>query len=104
MTEPDLEARRQIAELGAVFGKKLDARAGDIEAAVERLRDLDDGAPEQVDALAAIQALAHKLAGSAGTIGFAAVSDIARRLELTCFSILSDPDRRSTGWRMEIFN
>ena len=78
----------KLAVLRAAFAGKIAGKLIEIEAAVG-------------DGPAAVQSLAHKLAGSAGTHGFTELGQTARKLELACESILerggSAPDDDATS-------
>ncbi len=75
--------QKKLLELQEIFTSKLPGKIAAIEAAAgSSFEDL--------------LALAHKLAGSAGTYGFPNVSEAARQLELSCQSI-ADQGRQPSG-------
>ncbi|MBT5497968.1 MAG: diguanylate cyclase [Alphaproteobacteria bacterium] len=71
----------QLALLKASFGDKLVERIEEIEAAAIPLSQEGASEDEMARAVDTLQALSHKLTGSAGTFGFAAISDASRKLE-----------------------
>jgi HPt (histidine-containing phosphotransfer) domain-containing protein len=79
----------QLQALSRDFGARLPARLDELRAALSALRQ----APGDVAALTLARALAHKLAGIAGSMGFAAVGDAARGLD----DLLTDALRRQTA-------
>ena len=81
MADQKPSVSEQLALLKASFGDKLVERIDEIEAAAAPLSQ--DGASEDdmARAVDTLQALSHKLTGSAGTFGFAAVSEASRKLE-----------------------
>ena len=80
-------AEQKLAALRDRFAASLDGRIGEIESAWARAAyDASGGA------LGEVIAKAHKLAGSAGTFGFAAVSAVARRIEVLAASAQPGPD------------
>lgn len=73
--------QQQLALLRASFGEKLVERMVEIEAAAVPLTEAAATPEEQARAVDTLQALSHKLTGSAGTFGFDAISVSARKLE-----------------------
>ena len=81
MADVDGAVQQQLALLRASFGEKLVERMVEIEAAAIPLTE-DGATPEdEARAVDTLQALSHKLTGSAGTFGFDAISVSARKLE-----------------------
>ncbi len=89
-------AERKLAALRERFAASLAERIGEIESAWTRAtKDATGGA------LGEVVAKAHKLAGSAGTFGFAAVGAVASRIEVLAATAAQQPDSGG-GWRDEI--
>lgn len=80
MAEQAAELRRQLHLLGEQFKQRLHRELPKLQAQADSLRSCRDGA-QRLQLLHTLQADLHKLAGSAGTFGFAALSQEARRLE-----------------------
>lgn len=80
--------QRQLALLRQSYADKLPDRVAEIEAAAAPLREAGAGGDAAARAVDTLQALSHKLTGSAGTFGFAIVSQTARRLERRCASVM----------------
>ena len=74
----------QLAKLRDAFGSKLVERVEEIRGAGAPLRDPGVSGEEAMRALDSLQALSHKLTGSAGTFGFGDVSVASRELEQFC--------------------
>ncbi|HJP53257.1 MAG TPA: response regulator, partial [Rhodospirillales bacterium] len=91
---------QRLATLSGSFAGKLPERIEEIRAAAEFFTEQPARrltAAERQRALATLQALAHRLAGSAATFGFPAAGDIARSIEILCGAIEMDgkaPSRR----------
>jgi HPt (histidine-containing phosphotransfer) domain-containing protein len=83
----DDDLKRKIEALKRTFTGTLDTRLGELEAALARLR-ADAPLADQVDTIKALLEQAHKIAGSAGTFGYAQVSVIASETEQLCESII----------------
>jgi HPt (histidine-containing phosphotransfer) domain-containing protein len=81
------ELKRKIAALKASFAVTLNSRLSEVEASLARLRG-DAPLADQKDAVKTLLEQAHKIAGSAGTFGFAQVSVIASQTEQLCDSII----------------
>ena len=94
MSDGRADLERRLAELRAAFADKLDGRLGEIEAAVRSLAGGGDGAPQ---ALRRLRDLAHKLAGTGATFGFAELGRDAGGLEDLCCSVLDRGDGPSRG-------
>jgi two-component system, OmpR family, response regulator len=73
---PDADLLRALAEARAAFARDLPGKLEALASAVAKLR-----AGADADTLEEARTRAHKLAGSAGTHGLAAVSAAARRIE-----------------------
>jgi HPt (histidine-containing phosphotransfer) domain-containing protein len=71
-------ARDRLAELRRGFATRLRERVEELQAAVEAVDD------RQPDAVAKVENLAHKLAGTAGSYGFHEVGEVAAELEALC--------------------
>ncbi len=83
---------RKMAELREAFGATLVERIDEIDAVVNKLV----GGPKGADAateLKTLHHLAHRLAGSGATFGFAGASAKAREIERHCLEFLDDPAR-----------
>jgi HPt (histidine-containing phosphotransfer) domain-containing protein len=86
---PSQDADAQLAEIRDSFRPRLTVRVAEISAEWEAVRpataklagDAGNPAPTVSDLLRRLHRLAHSLAGTAGTFGFPAVGDAARRLE-----------------------
>lgn len=88
--EPTLLQER-LAALKVSYAVKLPERLNELEAAVTFFTNSET--PDLArQALKAIHAQAHKLAGSAGTFGFAAVSDAAHHLDIYSSSFIEEGD------------
>ncbi|MBT3306191.1 MAG: Hpt domain-containing protein [Alphaproteobacteria bacterium] len=83
MTNADEELQAKIKALQNTYKANLATRLDEIDAALENLRAAGGINGEKLNTLLA---LAHKLTGSAGTFGLAAISDIAGDLEALCSS------------------
>lgn len=81
MADTESSVQEQLALLKASFGSNLTERFGEIRDAAAPLTQPTANADETARAIDTLQALAHKLTGSAGTFGFAKVSQVARTLE-----------------------
>ncbi|EXI78706.1 MAG: Hpt domain protein [Candidatus Accumulibacter appositus] len=79
----------QLAELAREFECSLPARVGQIEAAVQLLRQGWEEA-----ALRELSAAAHRLAGAAGTFGHSALGATALQMEALARQLESDPAAR----------
>jgi HPt (histidine-containing phosphotransfer) domain-containing protein len=77
----------QLDALRQAFGAKLAERIEEIETAAVPVRD-GSGDDDVARAFDVLLALAHKLGGSAGTLGYHDVGDIAQRLEGHCADVL----------------
>jgi len=99
MAENSSAVAEQLAKLREAFGSKLNERVEEIETAGAPLRDAAVSQEDAMRAMDALQALSHKLTGSAGTFGFGEVSVASRELEQYCgqFKDVSpdDNERRS---------
>jgi len=97
MADSNNEFAEQLEALQEAFAAQLGARLEALDAAYAVFAR--DGAPpeESRHALEDLCAHAHKLTGSAGTFGFAAVSDAAGRLEFACVSLLEAGDDAKPG-------
>lgn len=76
----------------------LPERLAELESAFELART-GEAASQEGKALSQVTHLAHKLAGSAGFLGFPSIGDAARRLENACRSIGDAHPPRSETWR-----
>ena len=85
------DIQSKLTAMTAAFLSKLTDKVREMEEAAAPLWDAADG-DANADALHAVQALAHKLAGSAGTYGFANLGHTARNLELTCQALGENSD------------
>lgn len=79
----DLEDR--MAALVTSFANALPARVKALEDSFTLVAACGDG---QLEALQSLQAVAHKLAGSAGTFGFPEISGEARSMEVICMEAI----------------
>lgn len=79
-------ARDRLAELRRGFAARLRERVEELDAAVAAVDD------RQAAAVARVEHLAHKLAGTAGSYGFHEVGEIAAELEALCGAGF-DPER-----------
>ncbi|NQV48460.1 MAG: response regulator [Rhodospirillaceae bacterium] len=82
MSNPSNDLQNKLAALKAAFAARLP----------NKIQEIEDAAVVSLDT---VQALAHKLAGSAGTYGFSNLGHTARNLELVCQS-LTEPDQKSS--------
>lgn len=73
----------------AAYLHTLPARLAQLDALSRQLAD----ASQRTGLLPALERCAHSLAGSAGTFGFAAVGESARRLELLAEEALAGDER-----------
>lgn len=89
MANVDTAVQQQLALLKESFGAKLIERIAEIEAAALPLTEENVSQDDASRAVDTLQALSHKLTGSAGTFGFAAISVSARKLE-QCSGRLKD--------------
>ena len=80
MADPAAELQRQLQLLAEQFRQRLQRDLPELSAQAEALGKATNEAARQPLLLAIRQQL-HKLAGSAGTFGFAALGEQARRLE-----------------------
>lgn len=71
-------ARDRLAELRQGFATRLRERVQEVDSAVAAVDD------RQSTAVAKVEHLAHKLAGTAGSYGFHEVGEIAAELEALC--------------------
>jgi len=85
------DIQSKLTAMTAAFLSKLTDKVREMEDAAEPLGNTADG-DAIVDALNVVQALAHKLAGSAGTYGFANLGHTARNLELACQALQESSD------------
>ena len=83
MTGPNPEFQQQLKALGAEYEAKLPARLRELDACFKRL-PTDGGAGESRQGLENLMALAHKLSGSAGTLGCMAFGNAAQKREYAC--------------------
>ncbi len=89
MANDPTQLQNKLAALRASYGAKLSGYLDELEAVAAPV--IGGGAPNQVrQALDGVHARAHKLAGSAETFGFAAVSEMARQLEAFSGTILEE--------------
>ncbi|MEL0113372.1 MAG: Hpt domain-containing protein [Rickettsiales bacterium] len=82
--EPSVQ--KQLALLKEAFGAKISERILEIENAAAPLTGDMRAEEEAMRAIDTLQALSHKLTGSAGTFGFGEISIAARNLEQYCGS------------------
>ena len=101
MTDVKAKLPRKLEVLSVRFASGLDAKLAEIEIAAGGLRE---GAPvdESKAALQALSGLAHRLAGSAGTFGFAALGRTALKLEILCLTIVEQHQGLSAERHAEI--
>ncbi len=92
------DVQSKLAAMTVAFLSKL----------TDKIRELEESAAPIVEtasedairhALGAVQALAHRLAGSAGTYGYGNIGHTARNLELTCQALLEHTD---LGWQQDL--
>ncbi len=89
MAERRTTLAEKIAALRAAYAQELDGRLREIEAAAAPLAE--PGSPEASRrAVAAIHYMAHKLAGSGATFGFAALTHAAQAVEEVCAEVIED--------------
>ena len=87
MANDTSQMERKLAELRAGFAEKLTERIDELSANLEDLAKAADDAARMA-ALEDVRFVAHKLAGSGATFGFASVTDIAREMENACKDVL----------------
>ncbi len=86
----------KMVALTAAFLGKLSDKVRELEFAAAPIGEPADGVAVG-KSLRAVQDLAHRLAGSAGTYGFSNIGHTARNLELLCQSLLEAPDSMASG-------
>ncbi len=91
MTGPEQQLQDQLKALRAEYEAQLPGRLDELDAAFSGM-PTDARAEDSRQALETLYALSHKLTGSAGTFGFMAIGEAAKRLEALCQSLLEDPD------------
>jgi HPt (histidine-containing phosphotransfer) domain-containing protein len=96
MTTPEEGFLRFLEEQRAEYRRGLPAKLEEMEAIVERI-----GAESPAD-LAAVERLAHSMAGSGGTFGFEALGRAAKALELCAQRLRQSGDRATGAQRSEI--
>ena len=84
----------RLAVLKAAYADRIPARLDEIEAAA---RELDKDGAGAREALTVVHALAHKLAGSGPTFGFAALGAACAEIEDRCFDVLDDGGEPTAG-------
>ncbi len=99
MAMPD-SVKEKIEALRKVFAAQVDDRLSELESHESAVR-VDAPTPLFRDAVEASCELAHKLIGTAGTFGFAELSERARRLEHLCLSALETDERPPDSWYQE---
>mgnify|MGYP002641488204 CR=1 FL=1 len=72
------------ARMAAVMKSFADGLPARIEALADSFSRVAVGGDDQLEALVSLQAVAHKLAGSAGTFGFPEISETAGSMEVIC--------------------
>ncbi|MBT6095886.1 MAG: Hpt domain-containing protein, partial [Rhodospirillaceae bacterium] len=90
----------KIEALRQVFAGQIDDRLSELESHQSAIR-VDAPTPLFRDAIEASCELAHKLIGTAGTFGFAELSERARRLEHLCLTALETDERPPDSWYQE---
>ena len=89
VSEAQANMRSQLEAQWAVYAATLAGKLDDLELAARSLRE--DAPPDQArQALEAVRALSHRLAGSGATFGFVALGRVARDLEALCDAIVED--------------
>ena len=101
MTEPPDQIRAQIEALRASFVAALAGKLTDLEAAAQTI-GLQSSSAETRSALATLGGLAHKLSGSASTLGFLRLGEAAGELDLMCESLLDRGSVLSMEQRAEV--
>jgi diguanylate cyclase (GGDEF)-like protein len=88
MATSDEELQQLLLSLGAQFRQRLEQELPELRALAEQLLIASSSATRQI-ILQAMRAQLHKLAGSAGTFGYAGLGVQARTLELSSVALLS---------------
>lgn len=88
MATSDDELQQLLLTLGAQFRQRLQQELPALRVQVEQLLTASTAAAQHL-ILQDMRALLHKLAGSAGTFGYASLGAQARELELSCAALLS---------------
>lgn len=107
MTDVDVQAR--LAALREQYGRRL---RDDLQTMMAQTRELSERQTEvKVDSLETLRQGLHRMAGSAGTFGYAALSQHAREMEVwlqtliesaaqpTCQMLVALHDRLSSSYR-----
>jgi diguanylate cyclase (GGDEF)-like protein len=88
MATSDDELQELLRSLGAQFRERLEQDLPELRALAEQLL-IASASPTQEITLQAMRAQLHKLAGSAGTFGYASLGAQARALELSSVALLT---------------
>jgi diguanylate cyclase (GGDEF)-like protein len=88
MVTSDDELQQLLQSLGAQFRLRLEQELPELRALAEQLLIANTAAPRQI-ILQGMREQLHKLAGSAGTFGYASLGAQARTLELSSVALLS---------------
>jgi diguanylate cyclase (GGDEF)-like protein len=88
MTSSDDELQQLLLTLSAQFRKRLETELPELRALAQRLPLTNDVAVQQL-ILQGVREQLHKLAGAAGTFGYADLGAQARELELSSAALLS---------------
>ena len=91
MANTDDELQRMLQALSAQFLERLETELPELADHAAQLAQVSD-APRQKRILQSLQAQLHKLAGAAGTFGYAQLGEQARELELRCVTLLDSRD------------
>lgn len=91
MATSDDELQLLLQSLGAQFRQRLEQELPELRALAEQLLIATAAAPRQI-ILQGMREQLHKLAGSAGTFGYASLGAQARTLELRSVALLSSSD------------
>ena len=93
----------ELAEIIAAIDKSVRAWVKDLEADARALEAA--ASPEEaVRALRAVRELSHNIGGSAGSLGFATISDAALPLEVRCVSVIEGGATPTIEERREIID
>ena len=101
MSEPPKKIQDRVEELRATFAAALADRVSAFEAAAKGV-DPSSSQAEIRSALTTLSALSHKLAGSAGVLGFTRLGRSAGELHLTCDMFLDSKSDISTKQCAEV--
>ena len=98
---PDDELQRKIDALRQAFSQSLAERLAALDSVLAELR-ADAPLAGQAGAVRMMLEQAHKIAGSAGTFGYAEVSAVASEIEVLCDRILKGEHGADTAAHGEL--